>query len=565
MLLALLVVAPAGAQSRSDREKIAAQKELTGAESAVTAAEAAGAPALAPALYEEARARLEITRRDWNSNASDARNAAALRGAEAAHAARAAEAQATLVAANNEIRALRTAITGAGGNPAAVTLYDPPANLSRGATSTDRVIIAENALRVARAAGGESVAPTLLLHAEQILKTARSLANGQDQSATADHLAFLAEMLSRRAEFMARSNAITPLLPALREERAQLTATVPQPLVMISGADRVARLAAERDLDVVQRRYEAALREGRLSQAEIDALRNQVDEQSAALRGIQERERAAEASRANEIQALETTLARERSEGQLTTEALARREEEFRRQREELDRLRLEREESERVRVEADRLRAAALADAERLRADAERLRGEATAEADRVRAEAAQQSAQLRDQVELERTRATQTEAQLAQAREELSRRDAVNQQRITTMQQELAKLAETRTSERGFIVTLPGLFFDSGKSVLKAGARNALAKIADQLRTSPDLRIAIEGHTDSVGTDALNQALSDKRAAAVRDYLVSRGLPADRMTMTGLGETAPVATNDTAAGRQQNRRVELIITQQF
>ncbi len=129
--------------------------------------------------------------------------------------------------------------------------------------------------------------------------------------------------------------------------------------------------------------------------------------------------------------------------------------------------------------------------------------------------------------------------------------------------MQAELAKLAETRTTERGFIVTQPGLFFDSGKSVLKAGARNTLSKIADQLKINDHLTIAIEGHTDSVGTDALNQSLSEKRAEAVRSYLRSRGIPADRMTVTGMGETSPVATNDTPAGRQQNRRVEIVIAQ--
>jgi len=127
--------------------------------------------------------------------------------------------------------------------------------------------------------------------------------------------------------------------------------------------------------------------------------------------------------------------------------------------------------------------------------------------------------------------------------------------------MQSELSKLAETRNTERGFIVTLPGLFFDSGKAALKPGARNTLSKIAEQLRVSQDAQISIEGHTDSVGSDTYNQALSEKRAAAVRDYLVSRGLGAAKINITGQGETAPVASNDTPAGRQQNRRVELVI----
>src|SRR6185295_13539397 len=130
---------------------------------------------------------------------------------------------------------------------------------------------------------------------------------------------------------------------------------------------------------------------------------------------------------------------------------IAAREAEIQKQRDELQRLSAEREESERRRVEAENARTAAIAEAERRRGMAEA------------------QSEQLRQQVEQERS-----------------------------------KLAQTRTSDRGFIVTLPGLFFDSGKSVLKAGAKNTLTKIAEQLRINEDTRIAVEGHTDSVGSDA-------------------------------------------------------------
>ncbi len=217
----------------------------------------------------------------------------------------------------------------------------------------------------------------------------------------------------------------------------------------------------------------------------------------------------------------------------------------MRAQREQLSRLQAEREESNRRRVEAETARAAAIAEAERRRTEAEA------------------QAETLRQQIAAERSRAAETEAELARAREELSRRDAASAERITRMQEELAKLAETKTTERGFIVTLPGLFFDSGKSALKPGARNTLTKIAEQLRVNDQLSITIEGHTDSVGSDALNQSLSEKRAEAVRSYLAGRGIPASRMTVTGLGETSPIATNDTPAGRQQNRRVELVIAQ--
>jgi outer membrane protein OmpA-like peptidoglycan-associated protein len=589
-VLATLIPIAAGAQSATEREKAATQAQLTNAEAALASARAAGARTLAKALYEEADRRLQIARGNWSSTDRDARNTAALRAIEAGYAAAAAEAQAQLVSSNAEVRALGTEIGAFGGTAAELALYDPPTNLSYGGTSMDRVIVAENALASARQAGGAVVAKADLDRAEAILKTARSVSRRQKQSTTADHLAFVAEMLSRRAEYIARRDRVAPRLPQLRAERTRLAqraadvraeqeqarrfeaerqatelrrqlenqaatqaelerlrqqvATTEAEARAQVQRDRDARLAAEQAVDDVRRRYEQALAEQGNS-VELENLRRQVEDQSLALRLVQERERQSEASLANQITTLETTLQRERTEGRIAADVLAQRENELKTQRDELARLKSEREESERRRTEAETARAAAIADAERRRADAET------------------QAETLRQQIATERARASETEAELARAKEELARRDAASQERIETMQKELAKLAETKTTERGFIVTLPGLFFDSGKSVLKAGARNTLARIADQLRINDELSVIIEGHTDSVGSDALNQALSEKRAAAVRDYLVSRGLAANRMTVTGLGETTPVATNDTPAGRQQNRRVELVIEQ--
>jgi outer membrane protein OmpA-like peptidoglycan-associated protein len=590
-VLVILMPFAADAQSNTEREKAAAQSQLTSAEAALASAQASGAPTLARDLYEEAARRLQIARANWGSNDSNMRHSAALRAIEAGYAAAAAEAQAQLVAANTEVRSLRSEIGTFGGTAAELALYDPPTRTSSGATSIDRVIIAENVLQASRRAGGEQVAAADLERAEGILKTARTLARRHKQNETADHLAFIAEMMARRAEYLARRNAVTPRLPALRAERTRLAqvvadrraeeeqqrrfqaeqeaaelrlrlqneaatqaeierlrqqvATSEEQLRTQVQQDREARLAAERSLDEVRQRYELALVERGMNSAEVEALRRQVEDQSLALRSVQERERQSEASLANQISTLEGALERERNEGRLAADVLAQRESELRTQREELSRLKSEREESERRRAEAETARAAAIADAERRRAEAET------------------QAEELRQQIAAERARASETEAELARAREELARRDTISQERIETMQQELAKLAETRTTERGFIVTLPGLFFDSGRSALKPGARNTLSRIAEQLKINDQLSVAIEGHTDSVGSDTSNQTLSEKRAAAVRDYLVSRGIPTDRMTVTGLGETTPVATNDTPAGRQQNRRVELVIAQ--
>ena len=584
VLLSTLLTFAAAGQTAAE-QKTAAQNAVTAAEAAIASAQAAGAATLASELFEEASSRLRVARANWASDDKEARRIAALRAVEASHAAAAAEAQARLVATSNELKTLSTEIGTFGANAPQVTVYSQPAIGNRGTTSLDRVIVAENALQVARSVGGENAAPAEIDRAEEILPTAKMLAKRQTESESADHLAFTAEMMARRAEYLARLNALAPQLPELRTERTRLAQQVAdrraeeerarrleaerqaeelrRQLSIESASrqveqaeldrlrqqlatreaemraqleeDREARIRAERSLDDLYARYQTAV-QANTDPAEVESLRRQLQDQERAFRTIQERERLSETSMSNQIASLESALERERNEGRLTEQTLAQREAELQRQRDEFARLQREREASEARSREAERARAAALAAAE-------------------------SQTEELREQIEAERARNAQKDAELARAREELARRDAENQQRLVAMQTELAKLAETRETERGLIVTLPGLFFDSGRFALKAGARNTLSKIADQLRGNDALRIAIEGHTDSVGADAMNQSLSEKRAAAVRDYLVSRGIPAARMTVTGLGETAPIATNDTPAGRQQNRRVELVI----
>ena len=104
--------------------------------------------------------------------------------------------------------------------------------------------------------------------------------------------------------------------------------------------------------------------------------------------------------------------------------------------------------------------------------------------------------------------------------------------------------------------------VLFDSGKYSLKPGAREKLAKVSGIILAHPGLNLQIEGHTDSVGSEEYNQRLSEKRANSVRDYLVAQGLPADSVSAKVLGKTAPVTTNDTPVGRQQNRRVEMVVS---
>ena len=118
------------------------------------------------------------------------------------------------------------------------------------------------------------------------------------------------------------------------------------------------------------------------------------------------------------------------------------------------------------------------------------------------------------------------------------------------------------TRDTARGLIVNLSDILFDTGKSTLRPMAREKLAKISGIVLAYPDLRLAIEGNTDSVGSDAMNQQLSESRANSVRDFLAAEKIPMTSMTSQGFGKTQPVASNDTAEGRQQNRRVELVVS---
>jgi outer membrane protein OmpA-like peptidoglycan-associated protein len=121
---------------------------------------------------------------------------------------------------------------------------------------------------------------------------------------------------------------------------------------------------------------------------------------------------------------------------------------------------------------------------------------------------------------------------------------------------------ILQTRDTARGLIVNMSDVLFDTGKYSLRPQAREKLAKVSGIVSGHPGLRLDVEGHTDSVGGDDYNQQLSEHRAAAVRDYLTQQGMPGSSVTAKGFGKTQPVASNDTAQGKQQNRRVELVIS---
>ena len=127
--------------------------------------------------------------------------------------------------------------------------------------------------------------------------------------------------------------------------------------------------------------------------------------------------------------------------------------------------------------------------------------------------------------------------------------------------MQAALSKVVETRKTARGLILNLPDILFEFGKANLKLETREVLAKVSGILMVASGYSLSIEGHTDSVGSAEYNQKLSEARAESVYDYLLKSGVSGDIMNTKGLGKTQPRASNDTAKGRQENRRVEIVI----
>jgi outer membrane protein OmpA-like peptidoglycan-associated protein len=190
------------------------------------------------------------------------------------------------------------------------------------------------------------------------------------------------------------------------------------------------------------------------------------------------------------------------------------------------------------VDAQAAALRAGgAQADAERDRDNAQQKQRAAEADSDRDRNAAASSDAQLQTAVH---------------DREELRAR----------LLQQFNLILETRDTARGLVVNMSDVLFDSGKYTLRPLAREKLAKISGIVLAYPSLKLAIEGNTDSVGTELFNQELSERRAEGVRTYLTQQGVPENSTTSSGFGKTRPIASNDTSEGRQQNRRVELIVS---
>ncbi len=204
--------------------------------------------------------------------------------------------------------------------------------------------------------------------------------------------------------------------------------------------------------------------------------------------------------------------------------------------------------EADRIKLTNDATLAAAKSEADRLRMESDAKIAAASTEADRLRRENEAQKAG--------------SDAALANAAKQKEQLEAEQSGLRVLLLKQFNAILQTQDTARGLIVNMSDVLFDTGKHSLRPLAREKLAKVAGIVAGHPGLKLDIEGHTDSVGSDEYNQGLSERRGASVSAYLTSQGMLASSVTSKGLGETHPVASNDNAAGRQKNRRVEIVIS---
>lgn len=169
--------------------------------------------------------------------------------------------------------------------------------------------------------------------------------------------------------------------------------------------------------------------------------------------------------------------------------------------------------------------------------------------------ARARQQVAKAQDDRNRIQLQAREREAQNAKAEAQVAKTE------LASTRQELSDL-QAKQTDRGMVMTLSDVLFDTGRATLKPGAARDLDRLAQALRDNANTRVKIEGYTDGVGSDTYNQGLSERRAQSVADALQMRGVPASRYEVEGLGKEFPVASNNTPEGRQQNRRVEIVFS---
>lgn len=405
------------------------------------------------------------------------------------------------------------------------TLKAPPASLKPIPTDPKmppELYQARNAVRIARYAGADRYAADTFKDAERLLNQAEQYSARKERKPT--------QMTAREAVQKSEDARII----AIRKQDEERLAQERQ-----SAADREAAAKAETDAESRRRaQAEVAANQAqtdrrRAEEERMNAERAKADAMAAAERARLEartvtdqaaQDRAAAMAAAEQAK-LEAKAASDRA-AQDRAAAMAAAEQAKLEAKSASDRAAQDRAAADKARMDAEAAQRAALAQQQAAQADAERARQQAS-EADRMRLKAEQDREQLRQQL-------------LSQ----------------------LNMVLETRETARGLIVNMSDVLFDTGKYTLKPGAREKLSKIAGIVIAHPGLTLEVEGHTDNVGGDEYNQKLSEQRAKSVQDYLVAQGLNAASVSAKGFGKTQPVVSNDTAVGRQKNRRVEMVVS---
>jgi outer membrane protein OmpA-like peptidoglycan-associated protein len=215
------------------------------------------------------------------------------------------------------------------------------------------------------------------------------------------------------------------------------------------------------------------------------------------------------------------------------------------------------------AKAQAEAKAAAEAADVKR-KADAEAQRQAELASAREAQMKAEAEAARLKAKAEQDALRAKEEMAKeaAARARQDAEKAEREKQALRASLLEQFNRILSTRDTPRGLVVTMADVLFDTGKYNLRPETREHLARLSGIVLAHPGLNLEVEGHTDSTGGDELNQKLSEQRAGATRDYLIQQGLSDGSITAKGYGKTMPVADNSSAQGRQQNRRVELIIS---
>jgi outer membrane protein OmpA-like peptidoglycan-associated protein len=367
---------------------------------------------------------------------------------------------------------------------------------------------ARNAVQIARAVGADHFAAETFRKAEASLSQADAY---QERNAGKKAVIMTARETVQTAE---DSRAI-----AIKRQEADALAAERQQSVDREARAESGRAAAESETDRVTREAAAA----RIAaQADSDRLTREKDAQAASSAAEADR-----VKRETDARMAAAAADADRLKDAQAASSMA---------------------EADRVKRETDARMAAAAADADRLKLDNAASAAAAASEADSLKRENEAQRAASQAALDSAAQQTAQLQAEKAELR--------------TQLLSQFNAILQTRDTARGLIVNMSDVLFDTAKSTLRPLAREKLAKVAGIVSGHPGLRLDVEGYTDSVGGDDYNQQLSEQRGESVRTYLTGEGMAANSVTAKGFGKTRPVASNDTAEGRQQNRRVEIVIS---